>query len=193
MPLKKHHIKLEEDERKVLAQLANSQKAAAVKVKRAKALLAMDISETGPALSDAKTARISGVSVRSLERLRQRACEVGALAALERKPRLTPPVEPKVTGEVEAMMIKIACSEAPADASRWTMQMIADRLVELEMVESISSETVRVTLKKRSQAVATGVPVHPAGEGRRLRSGHGGRSGRLRTGTRSGQTAGVLG
>ena len=61
MPLKKYHIKLEEDERKVLARLANSQKAAAVKVKRAKALLAMDISEVGPALSDSETAKISGV------------------------------------------------------------------------------------------------------------------------------------
>ncbi|MEZ5303642.1 MAG: helix-turn-helix domain-containing protein [Verrucomicrobiales bacterium] len=75
-------------------------------------------------------------------------CGRGECAVLQRRPRLTPPVEPKVTGEVEAMIVKIACSEAPADAARWTMRLIADRLVELELVESISSETVRLTLKK---------------------------------------------
>lgn len=113
MPLKKHHIKLEEDERKGLSRLANSQKAAAVKVKRARVLLAMDISEAGTALSDSKTAKISGLSVRSLERLRERVCEVGALGALQPVPRLTPPVEPKVTGEVEARIVKIARSQPP--------------------------------------------------------------------------------
>lgn len=148
MPLKKYHIKLDNDERAHLRKLSRSHRAAAVKVQRAKAILAMDCSEGAPGLSDSKVAQISGVSVRSLQRLRERVCEVGPLGALERKPRLTPPVEPKVTGEVEAVMVKIACSEVPADASRWTMQMIADRLIELEVLESISSETVRTTLKK---------------------------------------------
>ena len=174
MPLKKqHHIKLEEDERKGLSRLANSQKAAAVKVKRARIRLAMDISEDGAALSDSKTAKISGLSVRSLERLRERVCEVGALGALERVPRLTPPVEPKVTGEVEARIVKIACSQPPYDCARWTMALIAERLVEREVVESISKETVRTTLKKRPQTLAAEVLVHRAGKGRRLRSGDG--------------------
>ena len=89
--------------------LSRSLSAAAVKVQRAKAMIAMDCSGGAPALSDSK-----------------------------------------VTGEVEAMMVKIACSEVPADASRWTMQLIADRLIELEVLESISSETVRtVFFKKR--------------------------------------------
>lgn len=148
MPLKKYHIKLEDDEREQLSKLSRSRAAAAVKVQRAKAMLAMDCGEGGPGLSDSKAGEASGLSARSLQRLRGRVCEVGPLGALERKPRLSPPVEPKVTGGVEAMMVKIACSDAPADASRWTMQMIADRLVELEVLESISSETVRTTLKK---------------------------------------------
>lgn len=148
MPLKKYHIKLDNDERAHLRKLSRSHKAAVVKVQRAKAMLAMDCSEGAPALSDSKAAKQSGLSVRSLQRLRERVGEVGPLGALERKPRLTPPIEPKVTGEVEAAIVKIACSEVPADASRWTMQMIADRLVELEILESISSETVRTTLKK---------------------------------------------
>lgn len=148
MPLKKHHIKLEVSERERLGKLSRSGKAASVKVQRAKAMLAMDCGPGGPALSDSRASAISGLSVRSLERLRERVCEVGPEGALQRRPRLTPPVEPKVTGEVEAMIVKIACSEAPADAARWTMRLIADRLVELELVESISSETVRLTLKK---------------------------------------------
>jgi hypothetical protein len=148
MPLKKYHIKLDADEREHLEKLSRSRKAAAVKVQRAKAMLAMDRSEGAPSLSDSKAVELSGLSVSSIQRLRERVCEVGALGALERKPRLTPPNEPKITGEVEAAMVKIACSEVPADASRWTMRMIADRLVELEVVESISSEAVRTTLKK---------------------------------------------
>lgn len=148
MPLKKYHIKLDCDEREHLEKLSRSLKTAAIKVQRAKAMLAMDSSAESPGLSDSKAAKTSGLSIRSLQRLRERVCEVGPLGALERKPRLTPPIEPKVTGEVEAAMVKIACSEVPADASRWTMQMIADRLVELEVIESISDETVRTTLKK---------------------------------------------
>ena len=148
MPKKKHHIKLEADEHKKLSKLAGSQKAAALKVQRARAMLAMDCGENGPAQSDPQAAAISGLSVRSLERLRRRVCEVGPLGALERKVRLTPPVEPKVTGEVEARMVQIACSQAPEDCARWTMKLIAERLIELEVVESISSETVRTTLKK---------------------------------------------
>jgi hypothetical protein len=148
MPIKKHHIKLGSDERDHLKKLANRQKAAAVKVQRAKAMLGMDCGKDGPGLSDAKVSVQCGLSIRSLERLRRRVCEIGPLGALERQPRLTPPVPPKVTGEVQAHMTKIACSEAPADCSGWTMQLIADRLVEMEIVESISAETVRTTLKK---------------------------------------------
>ncbi|MFV1995905.1 MAG: helix-turn-helix domain-containing protein, partial [Verrucomicrobiales bacterium] len=141
MPVKKHHIKLDADEREQLKILSRSRTAAAVKVQRAKAMLAMDCCEGFPALSDLKVGKVSGLSVRSLQRLRERVCEVGPLGALLRKPRLTPPVEPKVTGEVEAMMVKIACSEVPAAASRWTMKMVAGRLIELEVIESVSSES----------------------------------------------------
>ena len=89
-----------------------------------------------------------GWTTSSIQRLRARACEVRPLGALERKPRDQPPVAAKVTGEVEAAMVKIACSDAPEGHSTWTMSLIAGRLVELGLVKSISGETVRVTLKK---------------------------------------------
>ena len=101
MPKKMHHIKLDSDERVHLESLTRKQKVAVVKARRSRAMLAMDCGDFGPALSDSKASEFSGLSVSSLERLRERVCEVGPLGALERKPRLTPPVEPIVTGEVE--------------------------------------------------------------------------------------------
>lgn len=147
---KKYHVKLSSDERKELQAIARKQRASATRVQRARALLAVDCAEGRPAMTDREASAGSGLRVRSIERLRARACEVGPLGALERKKRGTPPVPAKVTGEVEARMVQIACSEAPAGRDSWTMKMIADRLVELEIVESISDETVRTTLKKTS-------------------------------------------
>jgi len=150
MPNKKHHIKLSSEEREELQVIARKEGAAVIKVQRARAMLAADCSEGGPGMTDLEASLGSGLSLRSVERLRARVCEVGPLGALERKQRQTPPVEPKVTGEVEARMVQIACSEAPEGRDRWTLKMIAEQLVELELVESITSETVRVTLKKTS-------------------------------------------
>ena len=148
MPNKKHHVKLDSEEREELAALARKHNGAAIKVKRAKALLTIDCGGGGPAATDREASAGSGLAVRSIERLRARACEVGPIGALERKRRETPPVAAKVTGEVEATMVKIACSDAPEGRGSWTMDLIAGRLVELGLVESISGETVRVTLKK---------------------------------------------
>jgi hypothetical protein len=148
MPNKKHHVKLTTEERTVLSAIARKKNAAAIKVQKAKALLAMDSGVDGAASTDAEASVVSGLTARSLERLRARTCESGPLGALERKPREAPPREPKVTGEIEAYIAQIACSEAPEGRSRWTLQMIAGRLVELELVESIAKETVRTTLKK---------------------------------------------
>jgi hypothetical protein len=148
MPNKKHHIKLTLDERKDLVAVARKRNAAAVKVQRAKVMLAVDIGPGGPGLTDSEASAGSGLTTRSIQRLRARACEVGPMGALERKPRDQPPVPAKVTGEVEAGMVKIACSDAPEGRESWTMDLIAGRLVELGLVESISGETVRVTLKK---------------------------------------------
>jgi len=148
MPNKKYHVKLTSDEREELAAITGKQNAAAIKVRRAKALLAMDCGEHGEAATDVEAAKKSGFTTRSLERLRVRVCEVGPLGALERKPRENPPSEPKVTGEIEAHIVQMACSEAPAGSTRWTLKMIAERLVELELVDSIGKETVRMALKK---------------------------------------------
>ena len=152
MPVKKHHIKLDSEERKHLQSVASKRNASAFRVQRAKAILAMDISEDGPKMSDRDASHQSGLSVTALERLRKRVCEVGRLGALERKVRETPPVEPKFTGDIEAQIIRIACSTPPDGRPQWTLQMIADRLVELALVDSISKESVRLRLKKTTSS-----------------------------------------
>ena len=82
--------------------------------------------------------------------LRKRFCTEGFEVALHRKKREIPPVEPKVTGDVEARIIACACSSAPDGKSHWTMQMIADKIVLDGVVDSISDETIRRTLKKHN-------------------------------------------
>jgi len=148
MPIKKHHIKLTEKERSDLTNISRKKNAAHNKVQKSKAMLAMDCGEHGPSQTDVEASRLSGLSTRSLESLRKRVCEVGPFGALERKPRKSPPVAPKVTGEVEARMVQIACSQPQEGQSRWTMRLIAEKLIELEVVDSISDETVRLWLKK---------------------------------------------
>lgn len=162
MPNKKHHIKLTTSEREELTSIARSRRAAAFKVQRAKVLLVTDIGSGNVSLTDSGAALASGLSVPSIERLRARVCEVGPLAALERKAREVPPVPSEVTGEVEARMLQIACSEAPEGRESWSMALIAERLVELRIVGSISGETVRRHLKKTRSNPGT-----PSGGARR--------------------------
>ena len=99
-------------------------------------------------MTDKEVSVLSGLSVPSLARLRKRACEVGLLGALERKPGETPPVEPKITGDIRAHIAKTACSNPPEGRPEWTLQLIADRVVELDLLESISRESGRQCLKK---------------------------------------------
>lgn len=95
-----------------------------------------------------------------------------------------PAREIKVTGEIEARITQLACSKALAGSARWTLLLLADHLVEIEVIESISHITVGLVFKKRAQTLAAGRMVHPAQAQRRLRSGHGRRAGGLSTAAR---------
>ena len=90
------------------------------------------------------------VSTATVERVRQRFVEQGLEAALDRKQRERPPRQIKLDGRAEARLIALACSAPPEGRAVWTMQLLADKLVELEVVDSISDETVRLALKKTS-------------------------------------------
>jgi transposase len=111
-------------------------------------LLKCDQGPDGPGWSDERIAESYGCSKRCVENWRKQAVESGPLSLLERKVRLTPPIAPKLDGEKEAQLVALACSQAPEGHARWTLRLLAGRLVELEVVDSISHETVRRTLKK---------------------------------------------
>jgi hypothetical protein len=133
-----------------LEQVIRKGTSAAWKVQRAQALLKCDAGAEGPAWPDAKIADAYGMTTRSLESWRKRAVEEGPLSLLERKPEDSPRVTPKIRGEQEAQLTQLACSAPPPGYARWTLRMLAARLVELEIVESVSHETVRRALKKVS-------------------------------------------
>lgn len=148
MRTKTHRIKLTLDERGELEAVVKSSKVSFEKRRRAKVLLLCDESEYGPGWKDAQVATAENISVRQIQTLRQRCCEAGPLGTLERKQRQSPPNPLKITGEVEARITQLACSEAPQGRSRWTLQLLADKAVELEIIDSISDESVRSILKK---------------------------------------------
>ncbi|MCA9131361.1 MAG: helix-turn-helix domain-containing protein [Planctomycetales bacterium] len=148
---KVYRVKLSADERCELEAVSKGKrgqlKIAAWKVQRAKAMLLCDEGDEGPAWQDQDVAEAVGTTTRSLENWRKHAVAHGPLSVLERQKR-TSTKAPIVDGEVEAKLTQIACSEPIDGKSKWSLRMLADRLVELEIVDSISYETVRRTMKK---------------------------------------------
>ena len=146
---KKYIIRLSADERQMLSKSACSGKAAARKITRARVLLKADAGECGPGWTDQRIAEALDVGVRMIENVRRRCVEEGPAAALG---RVWPdrPAQRKLDGTGEARLVAIACSKPPNGRARWTMQLLADELVVLQVTDSISDETVRRTLKKTS-------------------------------------------
>jgi len=145
-----YRIQLSPQERHSLIELTTSGKRiSAKKVIKAQALLLCDESSEGSAYSDPQVMDATGMKSATLSRLRQRVCEVGPLEALDRKPQASASRKKIVDGRVEARLTQIACSKAPDGRRRWTLRLIADKLVELEIVDEISYETVRSCMKKK--------------------------------------------
>ena len=147
---KKYIVRLEPPEREGLKKLVSKGKAAARKLTHARILLESDISEGGPGWTDEQISTALGVTTRTVEHVRQRCVEKGLDAALERKKRETSARERILDGEKEAKLVAICCSQPPKGRTSWTLQLLADRMVELEIVESISPNTVLRALKKTS-------------------------------------------
>jgi transposase len=145
---KKYVLKMASEERATLEQLVKKGKAAGWKLQRAQALLKCDQGPLGPSWTDAQVAEAFGCTTRSLESWRKQAVERGPLSLLERKPRTPGPR--LLDGEKEARLVKLACSKPPEGRARWSLRLMAGRLVELEIVDAISYGTVRRALKKTS-------------------------------------------
>ena len=140
---KKYHVKLNENERKQVQALLTKGKLSVRKVKRAQILLAADSGKV-----DGEIAATLQVHVNTVERIRKRFVEGGLTHALNEDQR--PGGKSKLDGKGEAVLVALACSDPPTGRAQWTMQLLADRLVTLGIVEQISDETVRKHLKKTS-------------------------------------------
>jgi transposase len=142
--MKKYKVTLTEAEREDLSQLISKGKGAARKLLHARILLKADeaVSWDDASISDALE-----VSISTIERVRERFVEAGVAAALERKaPKRV--YQRKLDGEQEAQLVALVCSPPPDDRARWTLKLLAQKMVELEYVDSIAKETIRQTLKK---------------------------------------------
>jgi transposase len=144
---KLYKVTLTTEERSELIQLVSTGKCNAQKIKHANILLAVDETENGK-VSDADVARQFHCHANTVANIRERFVEEGLESALDRKQRLTPPIPYIFDGRAEAELIKIACSTPPEGRCRWTLQLLADTCVELDIVEHASDDTVRRVLKK---------------------------------------------
>ena len=151
MPAKKYVLKLTWEERADLDAVVRKGKAAGWKIQRAQALLKCDQGPDGPGWIDDDIADAFGCTRRSVENWRKQACEEGPLSLLDRKPRSDKGTS-KLDGEGDAHLTKLAGSQAPAGHARWSLQLLADELVTLEVVEEISRETVRRAMKKKGSS-----------------------------------------
>ena len=148
---KKYKVTLTEPERQELHAMISKGKADARKLAHARILLQADESEAGPRRTDEQIAAALDTTTRTVERVRERFVTESLESAL--LPRPTKRVYTrKLDGEQEAKLIATACSKPPAGKKRWTLRMLSDHLVELEIVDSVSHETVRQTLKKTNSS-----------------------------------------
>ncbi len=152
MPAKIYKVSLEKEERKELTALVNKGKGQARRMRRARILLMADEAQENGGWQDAEIAKALGAHVRTVERTRQKCVEMGIEAALNHtRPKKT---RSKVLdGAAEARLVQLACSDAPDGREDWSMQLLANRLIELEIVETVSRETVRKTLKKTNSSL----------------------------------------
>ncbi len=145
--IKKYHVTLTDNERSMLRDLLSSGKAPARALTHARILLKADESSDGPAWSDEAIRKAFDVGLSTVGRVRERFVEEGLEAALERhKPRRD--YGHLVDSECEAHLVALVCGAPPMGYKRWTLRLLADKLVEREYIDSISHETVRQVLKK---------------------------------------------
>ena len=129
--------------------------------RHASILLLVDQGEHGPSMCDTEVAEQIGITERSVAMIRKRCVDEGLELALERKKRVRERTR-RLDGDAEARLVSLACSEAPEGQARWTLKLLANELVELEIVPSIAIETVRQVLKKHHQTLAKANVVHRA-------------------------------
>ena len=144
--VKKYIIRLSEEERSLLWDIVKKLKGTSQKVRRANILLKADVD--GPNWSDSKIAEALSCRTQTIENVRRRLVTEGLDAVLNRKKRETPPRQKILDGKQEAEIIALRLGKPPAGFANWTLRLLAERIVQLEITDAISHETVRRTLKK---------------------------------------------
>jgi transposase len=154
LPKIRYHVRLSDEERKTLLKIVSRGSASAKTIMHANILLAADENSTGGRKSEVEIASLFHVHPQTVHTIRSQYSEHGLKAALGRKKREKPPIEPKITGEVEAKIIALSCSSPPLGRSRWTLRLLADKAVELQYIDSISYVAVGWLLKKRTKTTS---------------------------------------
>ena len=153
--MKRYIVTLSEEERKVLGELASTGKQKSQKVFDALILLGCDEGEYQIKRStNEEIARVLQISMRKIDRVKKRFVEEGLDVALNRR-KGSRIYAKKTDGEFEAHLVALSCSEPPEGFARWSLRLLADKVVELNYIDSISHETIRRILKKRNQTLAT--------------------------------------
>ena len=143
---KKYIVRLSKEERNTLREVVRKLKGSGQKVRRAQILLKADVD--GPAWSDSRIAEAFGCRRQTVEMIRQRLVETGFQETLDGKKRANPPTQTLLDGEQEAKIIATRLGPPPKGYANWTLRLLARKVVELEIVDAVSYETVRRTLKK---------------------------------------------
>lgn len=146
MPIIKHIVRLDAEEREFLESVVKKGKGGAFKIRRAQILLHSDVNNSGA--SAARIAKMLHCREATVYEARKQLVENGFEGILERKKRETPAIPPLFDGKAEARLITLACSEPPEGRSRWTLQLLSDRVVELEIVPHCTANTIHEVLKK---------------------------------------------
>ena len=161
---KRYLVRLSDEEKKQLTGLLGKKVLASKKRMRVQVLLKADAGVEGPGWVDSRIGEAFGVSVVTIEKIRKDYVLEGLEAAIERKPQCRPSRQPVLDGPKEARLVALCCGTVPAGHGRWTLSLLADKLVELKIVEKISKETIRQAReKKRVAALASDDVVHSAG------------------------------
>ena len=156
-PMEKYRVTLSLEERAALEQLVSKGKAAARKLTHARVLLLADDSEGGESPDEEIVAAL-GTSPRTVARVRKRLVTEGFQAALDHRPQPARPDKIKIRGDVEPRLVELACTDPPRGRCRWTLQLLADEMVVLGLVDAISLETVRQALKKTTSSPGSSRP-----------------------------------
>ena len=150
---KEYVVRLNAEERATLEGLVRAGKAGARKLTRARTLLKVDQGESGPAWTDEGIADALDIGTTTVRNARQRFVEEGLEAAINRKRQRRPSRLRKLDGEAEARLLALACGDPPAGRARWTLHLLARELVALQVVDTVSHDTVWRTLRKTNFAL----------------------------------------